>query len=145
MESSFNAALDSFQCNSVDVNGSTTTDELVARARNIEWTAKISRTLEISQILDPNRHTAYCGGYVLNTFLVDIPKPGVDYEVFPNRYDTCGRYNGSYYPGGSTADYYYDCATNQSYFDPIGPTDSAPSLTLLPTVWLIAVLSLLIS
>ena len=141
--SSFSAALDSFQCNNVDVNGSTTYQELVSRASNIEWTDKVSRTLEVSQILDPNGHTAYCGGLSLNVFSVDIPKPGVDYEVFPSRYDTCGKYNGTYYPGGSTADYYYDCTTNEPYFEPIGPTDSASSLSLLPTVmWLLAATAL---
>ena len=135
--SSFDSALDSFQCNNVDVNGSTTYEELYTRAKNIEWTGKIVNTLEVSQLIDPIGQYAACG---VSSFPVNIPRPGVDYEVFPNRYDICGKYNGTYYPGGSTADYYYDCATNEPYFDPIGPTDSAPSLTLFPTVWLLAVI-----
>ena len=139
-DSSFSAALDSFQCNNIDVNGSTTYQELYIRARDIEWTDKIVNTLEVSQLIDPMGQVAYCDN---SEVPVNIPIPGVDYEVFPNRYDTCGKYNGTYYPGGSTADYYYDCTTNESYFEPIGPTDSASSLSLLPTVmWLLAATAL---
>ena len=141
---SFNAALDSFQCNNIDVNGSTTHEELVGRANNIEWTDKISRTLEISSILDSNKMKIHCG--IDHPFDVTLPLPGVDYEEFPYRYDSCGNYNGTYYPGGHTADYYYDCTTNEPYYQPIGPTASAPSLLSLPVMmWLLtaAILSLL--
>ena len=118
---SFTAALDSFQCNNVDVNGSTTNQELLARANNIEWTDTISRTLEISTLVDPHVFQVYCD--VREVFEPKFPLPGVDYEVFPYRYDSCGNYNGTYYPGGHIADYYYDCTTNVSYYAPIGPTD----------------------
>ena len=64
-----------------------------------------------------------------------FPPPGVDYEVFPCRYDSCGNYNGTYYPGGHTADYYYNCTMNEPYYDPIGPTD----LALLIVVWVLVV------
>ena len=84
-ETSFNAALDSFQCNNIDVNG-----ELVARANNIEWTDKISRTLEISSILDSNNMEVYCG--IDHFFEVRLPLPGVDYVEIPYRYDSCGNY-----------------------------------------------------
>ena len=130
---SFDSALESFQCNNVDINGSTTFEELYSRARDIEWTEKIANTLEVSQLIDPNGHFASCG----SNFAVNIPQPGVDYKVFSNRYDNCGRYNGTYYPGGSTAEYYYDCTTNEPYFDPVGPTDSACSLSFLTPVWLL--------
>ncbi|KAI6652253.1 DBH-like monooxygenase protein 1 precursor [Oopsacas minuta] len=141
-ETAFNSALESLQCNNVDVDGATTYEELENRAMNIDWTEKISNTLEIAQSVNPNGVLVFCN---YNSFIVNIPKPGVDYEVFHNRYDTCGRYNGTYYPGGEDANYYYDCDTNQPYFDPIGPTDSAAGLTLLPVVmWMLvtAVLSL---
>ena len=58
---SFTAALDSFQCNDVDVNGSTTHEELVSRVSRIEWTDKIARTLEISPLVHPNGITVQCG------------------------------------------------------------------------------------
>ena len=128
--SSLSAALDSFQCNDIDVTGSTT---------EIEWTDKIVNTFEVSQLIDPLGQVAYCG---FSTIPVNIPIPGVDYEVFPNRHDTCGKYNGTYYPGGSTADYYYDCTTNESYFEPIRdlpsinlttPTTNTPITTTAPT------------
>ena len=120
----------------------TTHEELVARASNIEWTDKISRTLEISPIVENIQ--VYCGSD--EVYNVKLPIPGVDYEEFPYRYDSCGNYNGTYYPGGHTADYYYDCTTNEPYYQPIGPTASAPSLLSLPVMmWLLtaAILSLL--
>ena len=134
--SSFNAALDSFQCNNVDVNGSTTHEELIARANNIEWTDTVSRTLEISPIVDTIQ--VYCGWDAI--YDVTLPIPGVDYEEHSYRYDACDNYNGTYYPGGHTADYYYNCSTNEPYFEPIGPTDSATSLPPLSLMmWLLAV------
>ena len=137
-DKTFTAALDSFQCNNVDVNGSTTNEELLARANNIEWTDTISRTLEISTLVDPHVFKVYCDRRAV--FEPKFPLPGVDYEVFPYRYDSCGNYNGTYYPGGHTADYYYNCDTNEPYYDPIGPTDSANSLTIIPiVVWMLVV------
>ena len=137
-DKTFAAALDSFQCNNVDVNGSTTDEELLARASNIEWTDTISRTLEISTLVDPHLATVFCD--VEEIFEPKYPLPGVDYEVFPYRYDACGNYNGTYYPGGHTADYYYDCITNEPYYDPVGPTGSSHSLTILPiVVWMLVV------
>ena len=136
-ETSFNAALDSFQCNNVDVNNITTHEELVTGASDIEWTDEIVRTLEISQYVHPNGLPIFCG---LDIFNSKFPLPGVDYEVFPYRYDSCGNYNGTYYPGGDTGDYYYDCTTNEPYYDPIGPTDSANSLAILPiAIWMLVV------
>ena len=134
---SFQSALDSFQCNNVNVNGSTTYTDLSTKARNIEWTDKIARTLEVSQMVDTNGQMVFCG----QRFQVNIPKPGVDYDVFPYRYDTCGKYNGTYYPGGNTADYYYDCSTNRPYFQPIGPTGSAPAtfISAATLIWLLVV------
>ena len=105
---SFTAALNSFQCNDVDVNGSTTHEELVLRVSRIEWTDKIARTLEISPLVHPNGITVQCGPL---TMQLKFPLPGVDYEVFPYRIDTCGNYKGTYYPGGNTADYYYKFTT----------------------------------
>ena len=138
LETAFTAALDSLQCNNIEVNGSTTHEELVARASNIEWTDTLSRTLEISSTIDPNKMSVYCGED--RTFEAMLPIPGVDYEVFPYRYDACENYNGTYYPGGHTADYYYNCSTNEPYFEPIGPTDSATSLPPLSLMmWLLAV------
>ena len=140
-ETSFKAALESFRCNNIDVNGSTTHEELLARASSIEWTDKLSRTLEISPIVD--KMQVLCGLDV--PYEVMLPLPGVDYEEFPYRYDSCGNYNGTYYPGGHTADYYYNCTTNESYYQPIGPTDSAISILSFPTMmWLLtaAILSL---
>ena len=144
-ESAFTAALESFKCNNVYVNGSTIPSDLETRARNIEWTKKMTNTLEITQSINPNGTVAFCIPS-FNIHKVTIPRPGVDYEVFPYRYDTCGRYNGTYYPGGEDADYYYDCDTNEPYFDPIGPTDSSATLPhVLLWMAIIPILALLYS
>lgn len=142
---SFSAALDSFQCNDVDVKGSTTREELFSRVSSIEWSDKIARTLEISPLVHPDGITVQCGPL---TMQLKFPLPGVDYEVFPYRIDSCGNYNGTYYPGGNTADYYYNCNTNEPYYNidiPVDPTDSAISITSTPAVILMLVLAILIS
>ena len=134
---SFTAALDSFQCNGVDVKGSTTREELFSRVSSIEWTDKIARTLEISPLVHPNGITVQCGSL---TMQLKFPLPGVDYEVFPYRVDSCGNYNGTYYPGGNTADYYYSCNTNQPYYNieaPVDPTGSASSILSIPVLMLV--------
>ena len=119
------------------MNGSTTFEELISNAGNIQWTDKIARTLEVSQLVDASSQNVACG---TRSLVVNLPKPGIDYEVYPHRRDVCGNYNGTYYAGGDTADYYYNCSTNQPYFDPIGEvrTDASFSASIPKMVWLLA-------
>lgn len=139
----FEPALESFRCHDVDVKGSNTWKELVDNAKNIRWTEKIIRTLEVSQAVAKGGTYGYCdpsGNYSEELlFKVNIPLPGVDYKVYPYRHDVCGRYNGTYYLGGD-GDYYYDCATGKPYFPPV--TDQA--IKMYPVYLLVTVLAVIV-